>query len=136
MNTLTDRFIETLAESENVPEATEEIVKMVSGAPDSPERTGLLAYMYHEGIGVPVDLDKCFELAEKAAFGGGDALGYLLLGFMCDNSETPDQAEGGPRQKYDHYDAERFYAECYIDTNLVETLSATCRRRIYFSMCS
>lgn len=112
METLTDRFISTLADREHIPEVAEEGAEMVTGAPDSPERTGLLAYMYHEGIGVPVDMDECFRLAEKAAFEGGDGLGYFLLGFMCDNAETPDQAEGGPRQKYDHYDAERFYEKC------------------------
>ena len=108
METLTDRFISTLADREHIPEVAEEAAEMVTGAPNSPERTGLMAYMYHEGIGVPVDMDECFRLAEKAAFEGGDGLGYFLLGFMCDNAETPDQAEGGPRQKYDHYDAERF----------------------------
>ncbi|MDE6692801.1 MAG: sel1 repeat family protein [Muribaculaceae bacterium] len=112
MGTLTNRFIETLADRENIPEVADEVAEMVTNAPYSPERTGLMAYMYHEGIGVPVDMDECFRLAEKAAFEGGDGLGYFLLGFMCDNAETPDQAEGGPRQKYDHYDAERFYEKC------------------------
>lgn len=85
---------------------------MVISASPSAERTGLLAFMYHEGIGVEADLDRCFELAMQAIDQGGDGLGYFLLGYMCDNIETPDQATGGPRQMYDHYDAERFYAHC------------------------
>lgn len=94
-----------------VEEEHTRLVKVVSAAPEGPERDGLLGLLLHEGIGVPVDLDKSFDHAEKAAK-GGDALGYFLLGFMCENAETPDQAEGGPRQKYDHYDAERFYEKC------------------------
>lgn len=112
METLTDRFIATLADNDDKPEVCEKVAKMVMDSPDTPERTGLMAYLYHDGIGVERDLDKCFELAEKAAFEGDDPLGYFLLGFMCDNAETPDQEEGGPRQKYDHYDAERFYEIC------------------------
>lgn len=110
--TLTDRFIKTIAEIEDNPEAAAGTIKEVLESPASPEVTGLQAYLYHEGIGVDADLEKCFELAEKAAFEGGDALGYFLLGYMCDNAETPDQAEGGQRQKYDQYDAERFYEQC------------------------
>lgn len=112
METLTKRFIQTLAHNEGNMEAYRQAAEMVLEAPATPESTGLLAYMYHEGIGVDVNLDRCFELAEEAAFNGGDSLGYFLLGYMCDNVETPDQAEGGPRQKYDHYDAERFYEKC------------------------
>ena len=81
-----------------VEEEHTRLVKVVSAAPEGPERDGLLGLLLHEGIGVPVDLDKSFDHAEKAAK-GGDALGYFLLGFMCENAETPDQAEGGPRQK-------------------------------------
>lgn len=95
----------------------DKIAGMVLSAPETPESNGLLALMYHEGIGVPVDLDKCFALAEKAAVEGNGGLGYFLLGYMCDNAETPDQAEGGPRQKYDHYDAERFYEICSTITS-------------------
>lgn len=112
METLTQRFISIMANNEENREACLKAAEMVLSAPSTPESTGLLAYMYHEGIGVDVNLDRCFELAEEAAFKGGDALGYFLLGYMCDNAETPDQAEGGPRQKYDHYDAERFYEKC------------------------
>lgn len=98
--------------SDSNPDIQKKIFEAVSQAPDSSERDGLLALIHHEGIGVPVNLDKSFEHAEKAAFEGGEALGYYVLGYMCDKAETPDQAEGGPRQKYDHYDAERFYEKC------------------------
>lgn len=110
--TLTKRFVEMLDISNDNPEDLEKIYKMIEEAPESGERDGLLALIYHEGIGVDIDLEKSFEYAEKAAFESGDPLGYYLLGYMCDNAETPDQAEGGPRQKYDHYDAERFYEIC------------------------
>lgn len=101
-----------MAAAEDDPAMTAKAAELVLSAPIDSESTGLLALMYHEGIGVPADLDKCFTLAEKAVAEGGDGLGYFLLGYMCDNAETPDQAEGGPRQKYDHYDAERFYELC------------------------
>lgn len=109
---LTPLFIKQAAACENDPEAARKVAEMVFNEPVTPETTGLKAYLYHEGLGVEKDLDKCFELAEKAALEGGDGLGYFLLGFMCENAETPDQAEGGLRQKYDHYDAERFYEKC------------------------
>lgn len=110
--TLSDKFHELYSEIEEKPKVANEIVKLVFKAPDSPERDGLLSLMYHEGIGVPVNLDKSFEFAEKSTENGGDGLGYYMLGYMCDNAETPDQADGGPRQKYDHYDAERFFEIC------------------------
>lgn len=109
---LTDRFHNTLAGKEEDATAQVMAAQLVLDAADGSERNGLLALMYHEGIGVEVDLGKSFEFAEKAAFDGGDGLGYFLLGYMCDNAETPDQAGGGPRQKYDQYDAERFYQIC------------------------
>lgn len=110
--TLSDRFFDILDGHEEDPARQGEAADLVLNAKGCPERDGLLALMYHDGIGVHGDLDKCFEYAEKSATGGGDALGYFLLGYMCDNAETPDQKEGGPRQKYDHYDAERFYELC------------------------
>lgn len=109
---LTEMFLRMLDSSDSNPDIQKKIFEAVSQAPDSSERDGLLALIHHEGIGVPVNLDKSFEHAEKAAFEGGDALGYYVLGYMCDKAETPDQAEGGPRQKFDHYDAERFYEKC------------------------
>lgn len=115
--TLSEQFLDLLEKYVENHDLGGKIAEMVLSAPETPESNGMLAYIYHEGIGVEPDLDKCFEYAEKAAFEGGDGLGYFLLGFMCDNAETPDQAESGPRQKYDHYDAERFYEKCAeIDT--------------------
>ncbi len=109
---LTDKFLRMLDSRDSNPAIQDKIFELIKEAPDSSERDGLMALMLHEGIVVPVDMDKSFEFAEKAAFEGGDPLGYYILGYMCDKAETPDQAEGGPRQKYDHYDAERFYEKC------------------------
>ncbi|MDE7349757.1 MAG: hypothetical protein K2N25_01715 [Muribaculaceae bacterium] len=109
---LTDTFLRLLDLNDSNPAISGKIFEIISGAPDSAERDGLMALLFYEGIGVPADLDRSFEYAEKAAFEGGDPLGYYVLGHMCDKAETPDQAEGGPRQKYDHYDAERFYEKC------------------------
>lgn len=106
---LTERFLELF--NEETPEAFAKAAELVLVAPETPETDGLLALMYHEGLGVDIDMDKAFELAEKAA-GGHDGLGFMVLGNMCENGETPDQADSGPRQKYDHYDAERFYELC------------------------
>lgn len=110
--TLSDRFHNMLSGNEDDSEVQGQAAELVFNAPNSPERNGLMSLIYHEGIGVPVDIERSFELAEEAAFQGHDSLGYFMLGYMCDNAETPDQAEGGPRQKYDHYDAERFYEIC------------------------
>lgn len=110
--TLSDKFHDFLNDCENNGRDFDDIVKLINSADESAEKQGLQALMYHDGIGVDIDLDKCFDLAEKAAFEGKDGLGYYLLGYMCENVETPDQANGGPRQKYDHYDAERFYEIC------------------------
>lgn len=110
---LSEKIEEMLRDSEANPGIIPELVRLVMDAPDSPERDGLLALLYHDGIGVERNLDKSFELAEKAAFSeNGDGLGYYLLGYMCEHAETPDQEVGGPRQRYDHYDAERFYEKC------------------------
>lgn len=109
---LTEKFDLMIENHTDDQEALKNIFNMIDQAPESGERDGLLALIYHEGIGVDPDLDKSFEFAEKAAFEKGDPLGYYILGYMCDNIETPDQAHGGPRQKYDHYDAERFYEIC------------------------
>lgn len=111
MGELSDKFHKMLAGHDDDKKMHRKIAKMVFDAPDTAESRGLKALMYHEGIGVPVDFDKCFELAEKAA-AERDGLGLFLLGYMCDNVETPDQAGGGPRQKYDQYDASIFYEEC------------------------
>ncbi|MDE6522029.1 MAG: hypothetical protein K2L17_04345 [Muribaculaceae bacterium] len=109
---LTATFLRLLELNDSNPAVSDKIFEIISNAPDSGERDGLMALLLYEGIGVPADLDKSFEYAEKAAFEGDDPLGYYVLGHMCDKAETPDQAEGGPRQKYDHYDAENFYEKC------------------------
>lgn len=109
---LTDTFLRMLDLKESDPDIPERIFQFINDAPESPERDGLLSLIYHEGIGVPVDLEKSFDYAEKAIDDGKDPLGYYILGYMCDNAETPDQATGGPRLKYDHYDAEGFYEKC------------------------
>lgn len=109
---LSDSFHKMLSGHEEDAAVQEDVAEMVFNAPECAERDGLLSLIYHEGIGVAVNLDKSFEYAKKAAFQGGDGLGYFMLGYMCDNAETPDQAGGGPRQEYDHYDAERFYEIC------------------------
>ena len=109
--TLSEKFDELHKQLEENQDVADKTVELIENAPESSERDGLRALMYHEGIGYAVDFDKSFEMAEKA-IDGGDPLGYFILGYMCDNAETPDQAEGGPRQKYDHYDAERFYTKC------------------------
>lgn len=109
---LTNQVLGMLDGNEDEQNIRKEIYEIVEQSPESPERDGLLAFIYHDGIGVEKNLDRCFEYAEKAAFDGGDGLGYYILGNMCENAETPDQEYGGPRQKYDHYDAERFYEIC------------------------
>lgn len=108
---LSKEFYRLLGESESDPQAEEKAAKLVLDAPVDSESRGLLALIYHDAIGVERDLDKAFEYAEKAA-ADDEGVALYLLGFMCDNAETPDQFEGGPRQKYDHYDAEHFMERC------------------------
>ena len=76
-----------------------QIASMVLSAPES---NGLLALIYHEGIGVAPDCDRCFALAEKAATEGGDGLACFLMGYMCDCGEVPYDraAEYGPDEFY------------------------------------
>lgn len=109
---LTDAVLHLLPLCEGNPVIPKKIFQLVDDASESSERSGLLALAYHDGIGVAIDLEKAFEFAEKAIAQGRDPLGYYILGYMCDKAETPDQAYGGPRQQYDHYDAERFYELC------------------------
>lgn len=111
MNSLSDQFYKLFDEYDGDPAEAERMARLVLDAPAGPERDGLLALMYHDGIGVEVDLDKAFEYAERAAE-ANEGVALYLLGFMCEHAETPDQFEGGPRQKYDHYDAERFMEMC------------------------
>lgn len=110
--TLSDQFHKLLAEEHERPEAIREAAELVINAPDSSERDGLLALMYHEGIGVGIDLDLCFKLAETSALNGHDGLGYFLTGYMYDNGEAPGQIENRTGQLYDQRDAKRFYEIC------------------------
>lgn len=84
MKTLTDRFIKTIAENDPDSDAVRELVGLVFDEPDTPEKIGLRAYLYHEGIGVEGNLSTCLSLAEKAAFEHNDPLGYFLLGYLAD----------------------------------------------------
>lgn len=108
---LSEKFYRLLDDREENPEIEKEAARLVMSAPENAESNGLLALMYHDGIGVERDLDKAFEYAEKAAM-EDEGVALYLLGFMCENGETPDQLDGGSRQKYDHYDAERFMERC------------------------
>lgn len=110
---LSDKFYELLDVIEDCPEVAAELVRMVEDAPDSGERDGLMSFLYYEGIGVGQDIEKAFEYAERGAFATPkDGLSCFIMGVLCENAMTPDQATGGPRQKYDHYDAESFYEYC------------------------
>lgn len=109
---LTEEILRIMGHAEEDPATAKKIFETVSNAPGSSERDGLLALIYHDGIGTPIDLEKSFGYAMKAIEEGRDACAYYVLGYMCDNAETPDQAEGGPRQQFDHYDAEHFYELC------------------------
>lgn len=106
METIFDRFICLYGEAESNPNAFNEMAELVLSAPVTPETTGLLAFMYHEGVGVEQDLDKAFRMAELAVKEGNDPTGLFLLGFMCDNEEIP--ADSG----YIPDDCLRFYEAC------------------------
>lgn len=108
---LSEDFYDMLRRADEHPEVMREAAEMVFSAPADTESDGLLALMYHEGFGVERDLDKAFVHASRAAQ-ADEGVALYLLGYMCENAETPDQAEGGPRQQYDHYDAEQFMERC------------------------
>lgn len=108
---LSDLFYYILDLEDEDPEAYNKAAELVLKAPVTTESTGLLAMMYYDGIGVEKDLEKAFEYAEIAAK-ENDGTALYILGHMCENAETPDQEFGGPRQKYDHYDAENFMERC------------------------
>lgn len=112
MNALSERFYDIIQENCDYANLKNEVGELFSNKYSTNSRNAVEAFFYHDGIGRPIDLEKAFELTEKAAFDDHDPLGYYLLGYMCYNAETPDQAIGGPRQKYDWYDAERFYEIC------------------------
>lgn len=108
---LSEEFYNILSHEDEDPEAYNKAAELVFKAPVTSESTGLLAMMYYDGIGVEEDLEKAFEYAEIAA-AENEGTALYILGHMCENAETPDQECGGPRQKYDHYDAEHFMERC------------------------
>lgn len=114
--TLSDRFWEIFDRDRTAPAVQAEARALVEHAAPGPERSGLLALIHHDGIGADCDLDTAFTYAEEGAR-GADGLALYILAHMCEHAETPDQAEGGPRQKYDHYDAERFMTLCAATTS-------------------
>ena len=87
-DSLTDKVLRMLECADRDPSVPGEIFGLIKEAPENGERDGLMALALHEGIGVPVDLDKSFRFAEKAAFKGGDALGYYILGYMRQGGDT------------------------------------------------
>jgi len=93
---LSEDFYDMLRRADEHPEVMREAAEMVFSAPADAESDGLLALMYHEGFGVERDLDKAFVHASRAAQ-ADEGVALYLLGYMCENAETPDQAEGGPR---------------------------------------
>lgn len=102
---LSERFWEIINEDSESEAIQAKAAKLVEEAPDDEERDGLMALLYYNGWGVPRDFDKATEYAEKAAE-KNEGVALYLLGLMCWEGLTPDQAEGGSRQRYDQYDAE------------------------------
>lgn len=76
------------------------------------ELSGMWGYIYYHGIGTYTeDDDVAFDLFENGA-SQNDSFSLYALGNMCADGTTPDQMQGGPRQKYDHYDASSFMERC------------------------
>lgn len=130
---LSEDFYELLEQKDTDRQAVSRAAALVLGAPADAESNGLLALMYHDGIGVERDLDKAFEYAELAAR-EDEGVALYLLGFMCEHGETPDQAEGGPRQQYDHYDAEHFMERCARTSSSWAEDARLWLARYYFNM--
>ena len=84
---LSDKFHEMLGGHENDVQVRRQVADMVISAADSPERDGLLALIYHEGIGVSSDLAASLEYAGRAV-SRGDGLGCFLLGYMYETGEA------------------------------------------------
>lgn len=104
---LTDDFFALLNEDRET-----EAVALLEDAPATVEADGLRGYVLYYGIGgTPEDDERAFRIFERGVK-SYDSLSQYMLGIMCEDATTPDQAEGGPRQKYDHYDAERFMTLC------------------------
>lgn len=86
---------------------------LVESAPRCPETDGLLGYLYYYGIGGKLKSVKmAYVMFERAIRDGDDSMSLYMLGQMCERVETPDQDTGGPRQKYDAYDAPRLMERC------------------------
>lgn len=97
-----------------------EAAEFVASLAPSPVKDGLTGYCHYNGIGrTEADDEAAFDCFERGA-AGGDSLSLYHLGLMCDRAETPDQREGGPRQKYDHYDAETFMERCADGHGMME----------------
>ncbi len=91
----------------DTPESLAKALEQTDSFPGHFGRDGLLAMACYRGWGVEADPEEAFRHA-KCGMQAGDALACYVLGLMCANGDTPDQRTGGPRQEYDHYDAERF----------------------------
>ena len=91
----------------DTPDSMEKAARMVENASDSSERDGLIALIYYCGLVGAADNEKAFFYAERG-MQKNDGASCYVRGLMCANGDTPDQREGGRRQVYDHYDAERF----------------------------
>ena len=53
---LENKFYKLIGEEDERPEALQEAADLVLNAPESSERAGLLALIYHDGIGVEQDI--------------------------------------------------------------------------------
>lgn len=108
---LTHDFFNLLNDNKDI-----EAVALLNDAPHTPEADALRGYAMYYGIGgTPEDDERAFQIFENGV-AAGDSLSQYMLGIMCEDASTPDQAEGGPRQKYDWYDAERFMTLCAENT--------------------
>ncbi|MDE5887023.1 MAG: SEL1-like repeat protein [Muribaculaceae bacterium] len=85
--TLSEKFYNMLDRLDKDESVKEEMFKMVMEAPDSYERDGMLALIYHDGIGVDIDLKKSFEYAEKAVYALSDYYWDLVMPNYPDDEE-------------------------------------------------
>lgn len=91
----------------DTPESLARALEQADSLTGAPGRDGLLAMAYYRGWGVEADAERAFCHARQGMQAGDGAACYVLA-LMCANGDTPDQRTGGPRQEYDHYDAEHF----------------------------
>lgn len=105
---MTDEFFALLNDGKD-----NEALEGVFGTKDNtPEIFGLKGYCYYYGVGdCPENDDAAYAYFEAGAY-SQDSLSLYCLGIMCDEGRTPDQAEGGPRQRHDQFDAEDFMTRC------------------------